>query len=143
MHHRLHARQAEQGEKHAHTYSYLHTPSHIRTYYRKRKGGKRLADRLDSPFVVVPDGIYRQVLLVFQLRNRYSRTHATRLLAARTLSVRMELALACRNTMVTRIRGVALNVSSVRTVRETGRASETSAPTLARGRVARGPRATL
>jgi hypothetical protein len=96
-----------------------------------------------SFFIVLePDGLYSQVLLGFQLPNRCSPTHVIRLLAAQTLSVRMELALACRNTKVTRIPVVALNASSVQTVRETGRASETSVPTLARGLVARGPRVT-
>jgi hypothetical protein len=89
------------------------------------------------------DVFYRNVLLGFQLLNLYSPTHATRLPVAQTLSVGMEVALACRNTKGTRIPVVALNVYLVRTVRETGRVSETSAPTPARERVARGPHATL
>lgn len=92
---------------------------------------------------VARDVFYRHVLLGFQLPNLYSPTHATRLLVAQTLSVGMEVALACRNTKGTRIPAVALNVYLVRTVRETGRVSETSAPTPARERVARGPHATL
>ena len=86
--------------------------------------------------------MYSQAVLGFQLPNRCSPTHVTRRLAARTPSVRMELALACWNTNVTRIPVVAPNASSVQTVRETGRASETNAPTPARAHVARGPRAT-
>jgi len=89
------------------------------------------------------DVFYRRVLLGFQLPNLYSQTHATRLLVAPTLNVGMEFALACRNTKATRIPVVALNVYLVRTVRETGRVSETSVPTPARERVARGPHATL
>jgi hypothetical protein len=89
------------------------------------------------------DVFYRHVLLGFQLPNLYSPTHATRLLVAQTLSVGMEVALACRNTKGTRIPVVALNVYLVRTVRGTGRVSETSAPTPAREHVARGPHATL
>lgn len=89
------------------------------------------------------DVFYRHVLLGFQLPNLYSPTHATRLLVAPTLSVGKEVALACRNTKATRIPVVALNVCLARTVRETGRVSETSAPTPARERVARGPHATL
>jgi len=92
---------------------------------------------------VARDVFYRHVLLGFQLPNLCSPTHATRLLVAQTLSVGMEVALAYRNTKGTRILAVALNVYLVRTVRETGRVSETSAPTPARERVARGPHATL
>jgi len=89
------------------------------------------------------DVFYRHVLLVFQLPNLYSPTNVTRLLVAQTLSVGMEFALVCRNTKGTRIPVVALNVYLVRTVRETGRVSVTSAPTPARERVVRGPHATL
>jgi hypothetical protein len=89
------------------------------------------------------DVFYLHVLLGFQLPNLYSPTHATRLLVAQTLSVGMEVALAYQNTKGTRIPAVALNVCLVRTVRETGRVSETSALTPARERVARGPHATL
>jgi len=89
------------------------------------------------------DVFYRHVLLGFQQPNLYSPTHATRLLVAQTLSVGMEVALACRNTKGTRIPVVALNVYLVRTVRETGLVSETSAPTPAQEHVARGPHATL
>lgn len=98
---------------------------------------------LGSHIQLVRDVFYRDVLLGFQLPNLYSPTHATRLLVAQTLSVGMELAPACRNTKGTRIPVVALNVYLVRTVRETGRVSETNAPTRARERVARGPHATL
>lgn len=54
---------------------------------------------------------HSQVLLGFQLPNLYSQTHATRLPAGRTPSVRMELARAFRNTKETRTPGVALSAS--------------------------------
>lgn len=55
----------------------------------------------------------------------------------------MEHARVCRNTKGTRTQGAAPNVCLAQTARETGLASETSAPTPVLGRVVRGPLATL